>query len=151
MKRNISIIIVALLLVVVAVTGCVKRDVKEERTFVTSGYGYLAYAKDGNTAYIELDSNPTTGFDWYYDELPQNLELVSKDYESSSKDKTAAGGGGKTMYSFKVNEAGSFIVQLDYKRIWEKNPPSRVVRFSISATKDSSGNVVIDGLSVDKE
>lgn len=74
----------------------------------------------GTEIAIELPSNPTTGFDWYIEKLPENLEPAgAKTYVSSKTDKNVVGAGGTTKFTFKAVKSGEGTLVLIYKRHWE--------------------------------
>ncbi len=76
--------------------------------------------KTGTKIVISLPSNPTTGFDWYIEELPENLEPVgAKTYVNSETDKNVVGAGGITKFTFKAVKNGEGTLVLIYKRNWE--------------------------------
>ncbi len=74
----------------------------------------------GSAIVIKLPSNPTTGFDWYIRQLPENLQQEgAKTYIPSKSDKNLLGAGGTTEFKFKAVKSGEGTLILIYKRNWE--------------------------------
>lgn len=78
--------------------------------------------KNGETFYIRLRENPTTGYSWELN-LSQGLKYISDNYyppESSTDNKQPlVGAGGVHIWEIKAVAAGSQQVKGIYKRPWE--------------------------------
>lgn len=78
--------------------------------------------KNGDTFYLKLKENPTTGYSWELN-LSQGLTNVSNNYYSpeASKDnqQPLVGAGGVHIWEIKAVAAGSQQVKGMYKRPWE--------------------------------
>ena len=79
--------------------------------------------KVGETFSIELESNPTTGYQWEENFDEKKVKLIDKNFDSSS---TAVGAGGKETFTFKVLSEGSSTIRLGYKRAWESDSIEKV-------------------------
>lgn len=78
---------------------------------------------------IELKSNPTTGYNWYVSDVSDNISIFSSGYAAESK---KIGGGGKYRIILKPSKPGRGMVNLEYKRIWEKDiKAAKSVRYNI--------------------
>lgn len=74
--------------------------------------------KVGEEFSIELESNPTTGYQWQEDFNTRKLKLVDKKFASSAK---TIGASGKEILTFKALEVGKSTIKLNYKRSWESD------------------------------
>ncbi|MGN0145252.1 MAG: protease inhibitor I42 family protein [Clostridium sp.] len=96
-------------------------------------------AKEGK---IELDANPTTGYDWSYDAEDNNIAEIS-DVKYISDNLQADGAGGKYTWKVKGIKEGETKVTFKYQRQGDTEP---VKIFSYIINVDSDLNVtVIDG------
>ncbi len=144
-KRHIPLLLA--LIAILCVTGCKTEGV---HTHETSGDFWKAYAENGKTVRVELEANPTTGFQWVVGELPSNLELKDNDYESSDKSNTRVGAGGTTTLTFKVLAEGQGTVELTYKRTWEGGETSYVLSLSVTTVLNSSGKLEVSDISIQR-
>jgi inhibitor of cysteine peptidase len=88
---------------------------------------------------VRLPSNPTTGYDWRLDEMstPGLVDLVSREFESSSDDGSNAGDDqqllgtpGTTVFVFTAGDGGAGVLRLIYIRDFDDPPiPERVVEY----------------------
>ncbi len=70
----------------------------------------------GDTVTIELDENPTTGYNWNLSTPdPQMIQVQANDYRMAS---TAMGGGGMRKIELQATGTGSTIINLNYTRPW---------------------------------
>ena len=70
---------------------------------------------------VKLRSNPTTGYDWYIKEKPDNLtEEGTKEFIQSKLKKGIVGIGGTTIFKFKASKKGTGLLTIVYERKWEK-------------------------------
>ncbi len=118
------------------------------KTNELSGDGWYLYSKRSNQVYVELECNPTTGFDWVVGDLAQGLELDSQKYVSSDKSGTRMGAGGTTTICLKAKAEGTYTVDLVYKRNWEGGETARVLKLNIDVVKSSKGRYKINGLTI---
>ncbi len=113
-----------------------------------NGDGWYIYSNKYNHVYVELDCNPTTGFDWVVGEVPEGLELDSRKYVSSDRSGTRMGAGGTTTLCFKAKAEGLYMVELVYKRNWEGGETARILELHIDVAKSSKGRYKINGLTI---
>eukprot|EP01106_Pelomyxa_sp_JSP_P007439 TRINITY_DN2231_c0_g1_i2.p1 TRINITY_DN2231_c0_g1~~TRINITY_DN2231_c0_g1_i2.p1 ORF type:complete len:126 (+),score=12.69 TRINITY_DN2231_c0_g1_i2:126-503(+) len=77
---------------------------------------------------IHLPSNPSTGYDWYAHELPEGL-IITEAYRVSVQNPPGASGTRIITVTAADGVVGEHLVELHYKRVWEKStPPSKVFR-----------------------
>ncbi len=79
---------------------------------------------------IALNGNPTTGYNWYTASKfsPVLKKISGPGFKSGSE---RVGAGGKVTYRFKAVNIGSTLLKMEYKRSWEKIPPSKTFSIKI--------------------
>ncbi len=65
---------------------------------------------------VELESNPTTGYQWQPAFDPAALKLLGRDFSLSG---AAMGGGGVERFRFESLAAGASRLSFAYQRSWE--------------------------------
>ena len=84
---------------------------------------------------IELDGNPTTGYQWICSIVSGEDVIACEDsnYNHDSNPEFMVGVGGTYTFTFKSLKAGTAEVQFDYARQWEDSPiNTKTVRFSVN-------------------
>ena len=121
----------ALLIGLVGLAGCGGDDDSSTGGSSKGGSGGGSSAKvyeagdsisvaEGQTFVIELESNPTTGYEWTA-EKNANAEFVKSEMVTSS---TLVGAPGMQQLTFKATKSGSSTLVLNYARSFEPdNPP----------------------------
>ena len=76
----------------------------------------------GSQLEIELDANPTTGYQWEIVQMDDTIleQDGEQDYQSSSQ---RTGAGGKTTFRFTAIHIGESKVSLAYRRAWVLGVP----------------------------
>lgn len=72
--------------------------------------------KAGDRFVVELDANPTTGYQWQPVFDPAALRLVGRDFSLAG---AAIGGGGVERFRFESLAAGASQLSFAYQRSWE--------------------------------
>ena len=82
--------------------------------------------KTGEIFKIILESNRSTGYGWYLENVPEKsiIDSIYVDYVLKSKMQTGAGG--NEIWEFRANRKGEQIIKMVYKRPWEKEPPLKI-------------------------
>lgn len=78
----------------------------------------LIKSKIGEVFTIELESNPTTGYQWQESFDTEKVKLLDKKVKTKSKE---FGGSGKEILTFQTVGEGNSIIKLSYKRSWENS------------------------------
>jgi inhibitor of cysteine peptidase len=78
----------------------------------------LIKAETGEPFSIELESNPTTGFQWEASFDSSKIKLKDKEVVPSG---ASFGAAGKEIFTFEPVAQGSSTIRLNYKRSWENN------------------------------
>jgi predicted secreted protein len=90
----------------------------DKKTFRSESAGRTISQKKNGTLRIELASNPSTGYQWFFDQLdPAYFQVIESGYRSNSK--RVVGGGGTAWWEIKCLKAGESRVRLLYYRPWE--------------------------------
>lgn len=88
--------------------------------------------KRGQTFRLELPSNPSTGYSWYFAkpiEKNQILTMIKSGYEAPQTNRIGASG--KQFWTLKGRYRGVANLTLEYKRAWEKNEkPAEIRRYT---------------------
>jgi len=79
--------------------------------------------KVGEIFSIELESSPTTGYQWEESFDEKKVKLVDKKFDLPSN---AIGASGKETFTFEAFSEGNSTIQLDYKRSWESDSIEKV-------------------------
>src|SRR5574344_1982481 len=78
---------------------------------------------EGNKDTVEFvfSSNPTTGYNWGYENLTGEdyLKIEKDEYVADEVDEGIVGSGGKRYYSFKTVKAGTESIKFIYDRTFE--------------------------------
>ena len=85
----------------------------------------------GETFSIELESNPTTGYQWQEKIDRGKVELIDRQFELPSK---AFGAAGKEVLTFKSLSEGDSVIQLDYRCPWEDDT-AETIKIKLSSQK----------------
>ena len=110
----------------------------DETTIVLnrSDHGGVHPIRVGNLLQIELEGNPTTGFEWDVDAYDHTIlnEIGEKQYRSHSQpdpDYPVVGQGGTYTFQFKAITSGQCSLKLVYRRVWEDLPPHEVFEVTV--------------------
>lgn len=88
-------------------------------TIILMGFMLTSCNKNNKELKIELDSNPTTGYDWEYT-LSNDIVEITKEYESKCKEKNISGCGGQDIFIVKGLKEGETTIKFIYRRSWEE-------------------------------
>lgn len=72
----------------------------------------------GDKIRVKLCSNPTTGFQWNYETIGQNI-LKEEDRDFEEPKSNVVGASGKDVWTFEATEKGSTEIHMEYSRNWE--------------------------------
>lgn len=98
-----------------------------------SDNGGYVYVKKGDEVRLVLESNPTTGYKWSFDEEADKSILLQTNYEyiSDKADVMIAGAGGNEIWTFKAIETGTTVMYLSYSRPWESVQPLKSFKVKV--------------------
>lgn len=84
---------------------------------------------------IRLDSNPTTGYSWYFDIVGDAIDYLDFDYEQYEADPMTTGVGGTSVFTFGVSHKGKATINFRYERAWEEEPVHTIL-YEVSVGDD---------------
>jgi inhibitor of cysteine peptidase len=93
----------------------------KQQVITETNNGTTISLEKGETFYLRLKENPTTGYSWQLN-LSQGLSLVSDRYdppESKEGEEPIVGAGGVHLWKIKADSEGNQQVTAIYKRSWE--------------------------------
>ena len=86
----------------------------------------------GQTFLIQLDENPTTGYEWSCAINDESIvKLTGSEYQQTPAASGLVGSGGIRAMTFKALKAGSATITLNYQRPWE-NTPAETLTFNVA-------------------
>ncbi|MGB9642490.1 MAG: protease inhibitor I42 family protein [Candidatus Ratteibacteria bacterium] len=119
------------------ISGCVQKEIafsvslSEENKMETE-----LSVKTGDVFKIELESNATTGYQWFVKYDHKFLNLKKSEYVSPVSQKLV-GSPGKQIFVFNAVKNGETNIEFTYKRYWEKDKlPAKTIVYKIRIVKD---------------
>jgi inhibitor of cysteine peptidase len=73
-------------------------------------------ASVGEPFVIELESNPTTGYEWQLDVDESRVKVVGRQYRRGGE---GVGAGGSELFTLQPVKSGDVSIRAEYKRAWE--------------------------------
>lgn len=88
---------------------------------------------DPYTAAIDLESNPTTGYEWTYTVSREGIvEETKNEYIADEVEGDIVGAGGVHSFQFRGLKAGTVALTFRYARPWEKGEAAKVATYQIT-------------------
>ncbi len=115
------------LLLALALCGCSTFSGPSTIILTEKNSGSTVTASEGDTVSIHLKTNPTTGFMWFADGVPdpEVLRLASSRVEMNNVRQTElCGAPGTRVLDYKVVGPGFAGIKYNYRRSWETVPPA---------------------------
>jgi len=107
---------IVLLLFSFIISGC-----GAPASFTMADFGKTVQLRTGASINIILEGNPTTGYTWEISKLPSIIKQTKEpDYKVGSN---LTGAGGKYTFYFTAVQSGKGMLELIYRRPWEKAEP----------------------------
>ena len=72
----------------------------------------------GDKIYVELCSNPSTGFKWSYEMSVDNV-IKEEGYDFEEPDSNVVGASGKEIWTFEAIEKGTTVIDMQYSQPWD--------------------------------
>ena len=124
-------------IVVVGALGCAtagQPPPASARRITVSEPGGSVTLSVGEELALQLEANVTTGYAWELaSPVPDVLATTDPGtYHASSGSEPRVGAGGTTSFLFRATRPGKGLLQLVYRRPWERElPPARTVRVEV--------------------
>ena len=104
--------------------------------------GNQVFGQEESQATVELEGNPTTGYEWTYElSNPAIIKEVSYEYIGYQEDEDVVGVGGVFVFGFAGLAEGESEITFNYMRSWEETPPEKTVTYL--AVVDSNNNLTL--------
>jgi inhibitor of cysteine peptidase len=117
--------------------GCsINGDDDEDHVLTKDDNGQTVEVNQGDRIRIELESNPTTGYEWALDSTDETI-LVYEGSTYEAEDGNRVGQGGIQILTFQAADPGQAEVHLKYWRSWEGDA-SVIERFDVTITVTSN-------------
>jgi inhibitor of cysteine peptidase len=87
----------------------------------------------GDKMYVELCSNPTTGFEWSYEMSNQGI-IIEEEYDFEESTSDLPGAPGKDLWTFEAIKTGNTIIDMSYSQPWDggiKNELTYVINVTV--------------------
>lgn len=85
----------------------------------------------GQTLNFAMESNPTTGYQWFVKYDNKMLQLVQEKF-SEKGSKNIVGAPGIQSFIFKTIKKGETSIEFNYKRQWETDkPPAKKIVYNV--------------------
>ena len=121
------------LCVLCSLDGCNPRvGMSPTLTVTDQDNGGIVHIPVGEFLVVRLASNATTGYSWSL--VTDDSRVLPSDGKPSyeSPRSQLAGAGGAQVFRFKASRIGETILELHYRRPWEKNSiPAKVYRLTV--------------------
>jgi inhibitor of cysteine peptidase len=101
-------------------------------TVTAADSGTTVALQRGDTLVLELEANPTTGFQWEVASVDAAILEQQGDPEFESSEPGKVGSGGKLIFRFRAKESGTTTLEMVYHRAWDKETPP-LQTFELSA------------------
>lgn len=122
-RLGITVLIICLILATIPMTICATPHVTNHKVITENDNGKSINLKKGDTIYLKLKENPSTGYSWELS-LSKGLNLLSDKYYSPESFKKSGefivGAGGIHLWKIKAVAKGSQQIKGIYKRSWEQ-------------------------------
>lgn len=102
------------------------------------------YAVEDKSVTVFLESNPTTGFDWYYEVKGEGIKFESDKFIVG--DTHLIGAPGTKEMKFVCDGEGEFEIIFSYKRSWENRDASKTV--TLKGNADKNGKITVTEFSI---
>ena len=121
-------IALALLMVVGLAAGCAAKGAP-----VYGKDDHNITVKAGEQFVIQLDENPTTGYQWTVAISDESIVKLDKDdYQQQSAGSNIVGAGGTRVLTFKGLKQGTVTLTLTNERSFEKNSAVETLKYQIT-------------------
>lgn len=141
MKKLISLLLILTLLCCVSLATAEEAKAGEELDAAFQAFLDRA-AQDGCVTLL-MTGNPTTGYDWQYAILDEEVVSLTSEYISESSDKEVVGAGGMYSFVLKGLKAGETVIAFEYGQSWDDT--TTVVSLMYFVTVDENLKVTVSG------
>lgn len=116
--KKLLIVVLAVAIILSVFAGCAKKD-------------------DSNMLTIELEGNPTTGFNWIYEMDREGIvREVSNEFVQDEAKDGEVGVGGKFVFTFEGVGEGTVNIDFVCVREWEDKAAEQEIIYAVTVDKD---------------
>lgn len=127
-------VLIALSICLLALSLCILSGCGSSAAKYDVGQGkVMAQGKDLT---VELQSNPTTGFEWTAEIEGTTVKAVSDSYQQNKSEKATNGAGGIHTFVFQGVGTGDSTITFKYARSWESGSPEKTITMDLTVTGD---------------
>jgi inhibitor of cysteine peptidase len=127
--KKIVYLALSMLLIAAALTGCAAASA--DKTYGKDDKDIAVSAGDMFT--IELEANPTTGYDWSINVSDESIvKLESQEYQQQPGSEELVGAGGTDIFTFKGIKAGSATITFIYERSFEQESAVETLLYNVT-------------------
>ena len=111
-----------------------KAEVTEEAPEVITEEEQEVNVKKGDNFVIELEANPTTGYQWEVQLDSNYLQLDKREYvPDAPEDEALVGSGGYELFHFSVLKSGETEIIFTHLRPWEEGvEPIKTLKYKVN-------------------
>ena len=128
-------------------------QMRRNKTFLVAGVLLLMFiltgcgAKKPQKAFLTLESNPTTGYQWIVEQDPEIFDISSEYKEDTVEGTTEqmVGVGGKETFTLTPKKEGSTEINFLYKQPWDEE--SLYTRLSYQIKVDKNMQIQVESSS----
>ncbi len=125
--KNVKILFSVLLVCILVLTGCGKKDNKKENNKNNNNSQTAGDAID-----IKLDANSSTGYEWTYELTGDDAIVLANRYEEDKDCEGLDGCGGYEIFTVTATHPGHINLKLIYSRPWEENGDKLEANYDIT-------------------
>lgn len=138
MKHRRLVWLAGAILAITAAAVCVGQSGSAPLIITENDNGKTLQATVGQKIFIQLPSNPTTGYTWVVPRDTGPLVRGKKTYTANGSN--LAGAGGTQSLEFYAKDTGTATLTLEYKRPWENDPPARTFTVTVNVVSSEKKN-----------
>lgn len=88
--------------------------------------------KAPNRVYIDLSSNPTTGYSWTAEIEDEGIVIIREEFLESGSNQQLVGAGGVQRFQVSGNTPGTTSIYFRYARPWESEQPTQTLLYRLT-------------------
>lgn len=120
--------IISFFMTILAFFGLVKPQEKPEAVV----YDNAVITVEDNKLTIDLEANPTTGYEWTYTVVKGDPASVTDKYVADKVPAGVVGSGGTEIFTVIAEEDGEYSIRFDYLRSFEDDSVIKTVTVSFT-------------------
>ena len=127
-SRKVLALAAAAAVLLMAGVGCAEKTV----AFKDPAAGETLTVTVGKPFSLNLQSNPTTGYQWKAEFDGSELSMQGSDYQPDPNDEKVVGRGGRDTFTFTLLKPGSAKLKMIYARPWNGGDTADVREYTVT-------------------